>query len=161
MFGHATPRSFLWLVCLYAVLIIGCGGDDDDDDWVGTWSLEAVDGQSLEQSLAEDLEEGITVSIVTNSWTFNSDETVEAEFAVKLAFKEGGSEFAITSSTKIMGTYSLSGPNYTLAVATEGEAADFFREIGGTDEDAGTWSISGNTLTLNSNDGSTIVFKEK
>ena len=41
MFGQVIPRSFLWFVSLCAILIIGiigCGGDDDDNEWVGTWS---------------------------------------------------------------------------------------------------------------------------
>lgn len=44
MFGHEIPRSFFWLVCLHAVLIIGiigCGGDDDNE-WVGTWEIETI-----------------------------------------------------------------------------------------------------------------------
>ena len=162
MFGQAIPRSFSWVVNLYAVLIIGiigCGGDDDDNDWVGTWSIETIDGQSLDQTFAEDFgEESINPSIVTNNWTFDSDETMEGEFAVKLEAKEGGTEFSVQSSVKIMGTYSLSGSNYTLTITTEGEASTFF---GGADEDTGTWSREGNTLTLNSDDGSTIVFKKQ
>ena len=71
MFGQAIPRSFLWLVSLWAVLIIGiigCGGDDDDNDWVGTWAIETIDGQNFEQALGESFgEEEVNVSIVTNS----------------------------------------------------------------------------------------------
>ena len=161
MFGQVIPRSFLRLVGLCAVLIIGiigCGGDDNDNEWGGTWEIETIDGQSLDQSFAEGEELGVDISIVTNSWTFNDDETMEAEFAVKLETKEGGSEFSVQSSVKLMGTYSLSGSNYTLTITTEGEATTFF---GGADEDTGTWSRSGNTLTLNSDDGETIVFKKK
>ena len=62
MFGQVIPRSFVWFVSLCVVLIIGiigCGGDDDggddngagDNEWVGTWSLETVDGQTLDQVL--------------------------------------------------------------------------------------------------------------
>ena len=164
MFGQVIPRSFLCLVSLYAVLtigIVGCGGDeaDDENEWVGTWAIESVDGESLEQTLAADFgEDSINLSIVTNNWTFNSDETMEAEFAVKLEAKEGGSEFSVQSSVKLMGVYSLSGSSYTLTVTTEGAETTFF---GGTDADTGTWSRSGNTLTLNSDDGTTIVFKKK
>ena len=161
MFGQVIPRSFLRLVSLWAVLIIGvtgCGGDDEENEWVGTWETETIGGQSVDQSFAEGEELGVDISIVTNSWTFNDDETMEAEFAVKLEAKEGGSEFSVQSSVKLMGTYSLSGSNYTLTITTEGEATTFF---GGADEDTGTWSRSGNTLTLNSDDGETIVFKKK
>ena len=164
MFGQIIPRSFLWLVSLWAILIIGiisCGGDDDDNDWVGTWTMETIDGQSLEQSFEEDYgEEQINISIITNNWTFNSDGTMEAEFAVKIEAKEGGSEISVQSSGKGTGTYSLSGSNYILTVTME-VGGGLLGDEGSTDEDTGTWSRSGNTLTLNSDDGETIVFKKK
>ena len=78
--------------------------------------------------------------------------------------KEQGLEFSGQGSIKMMGTYTLSDSNYTLT-PTEVEGAGLFEgevvPIGPTDEDTGTWSISGNTLTLNSDDGSTIVFQKK
>ena len=58
-----------------------------------------------------------------------------------------------------MGTYTLSGSNYTLT-PTELEGTGFFEgetTVFGSDEDTGTWSRSGNTLTLNDDDGSTLV----
>ena len=174
MFGQVIPRSFLWFVSLCAVLIIGiisCGGDDngadngaDDNEWGGTWSLETFDGESFKQALDE---EGLNVSIVTNNWTFNSDGTIEVEVAVKLEATEGGSEISVNISTKPTGTYSLSGSNYTLTITEEGEVTGLLTVLfGGTDfegtaEDTGTWSRKGNTLTLNSDDGTVIVLKKK
>ena len=163
MFGQVIPRSFVWFVSLCAVLIIGiigCGGDDDDNnEWGGTWAMETVDGQSLEQSFSGDFgEDGINVSITTNNWTFNDDGTMEAEIGLKIEAKEGSSEISANISTKATGTYSLSGSNYTLTITTEGEETGFF---GDTEEDTGTWSRKGSTLTLNSDDGETIVFKKK
>ena len=163
MFGQVIPRSFLWLVTLCVILIIGvvgCGGDDDESDWVGTWSLETVDGQSLEQTSAAEFGElGIDVSIVTNSWTFNGDGTVEAEIRAKIEGEGEGVEITATLSQTATGTYSLSGSSYTLTLEIT------FNLLGGTetqtDEDTGTWSRQGNTLTLNSDDGETTVFKKK
>ena len=97
--------------------------------------------------------EGVTISIVTNNWTFNNDGTLEAEIGFKLGNQEGGSEIAITSSSKITGTYSLSGSNYTLTL--EGIP------IASLKENTGAWSREGNTLTLNSDNGDSIVFKKK
>ena len=142
MFGQAIPRSFLWLVSIWIVLtigIVGCGGDDGDSDseWVGTWSLESLDGQNYEAFWA-----ALGVSIVTNNWTFHDDGTWEAELTL-----EG------LAAVKAMGTYSLSDSNYTatgLSDALDGEEA-------GT----GTWSREGNTLTITSNDGTVIVLKKK
>ncbi len=161
MYHQIIPRSFLWLATLYAVLIIGiigCGGNDnetdDDNEWVGTWSLDTFGGQTLEQVLEQELgTEGVTVSIVINNWTFNDDGTLEAEISFKLGNQGGDSAFAITSSSKTTGTYSLSGSNYTLTL----EEAP----IASLKESTGTWYREGNTLTLNSDNGGSIAFKKK
>ena len=178
MFGQAILRSSLWLVSLWAVLIIGiigCGGDDDDanaNDWVGTWSYETEDDQILEQALAESLgAAGMNVSIVTNNFTFNSDGTMEAEFTFEVEYKEGVSKISHKYSQKYTGTYSLSGTNFTLAtriettMTIEGEESFTVRDTG---EGAGTWYRKENTLTLNGDDsaitifsGDTIIFKKK
>lgn len=153
----------MWFLSFCAVLIIGiigCGGDDNDADedseWVGTWALETVNGQSFEQDFQED---GINVSIITNNWTFNDDGTLEAEMGFKIEDKEGGSVIAITSSIKITGTYSLSGFNYTLTA--DGGFGSFDLDSDTTETDTGTWSRKGNTLTLTSDNDEVIVFKKK
>ena len=160
MFQQAIPRSFLWPVSLYAVLIIGiigCVGDDSEDDdnqWVGTWSLEIFDGQTLEKVLEKELAtEGVIVSIVTNNWMFNNDGTLEAEIGFRLGNQGEDSGIAITSSIKTMGTYSLSGSNYTLTLQEI--------PIASLKESTGAWSREGNTLTLNSDNGNRIAFKKK
>ncbi|RKU13595.1 hypothetical protein C6502_04320 [Candidatus Poribacteria bacterium] len=168
MFAQVTLRSFLWLVSLWAILIIGiisCGGDDDDNDWVGTWAMETVDGESLEQDFAEDFGDADTdLDITANEWTFNNDGTMEMEFGVKFEVKEQGLTISGEGSIRMMGTYSLSGSNYTLT-PKEVEGTGLFEgdvePVGPTDEETGTWSRNGNTLTLNSDDGSTIVFNKK
>ena len=164
MFQQRIPRSFLWLATLYAVLIIAmiaCGSDDngddngaDDNEWGGTWSLDTFDGQTLEQVLEQELgTEGVTVSIVTNSWTFNDNGTLEAEISFQIGNQGGDSAFAITSSSKTTGTYSLSGSNYTLTLEEI--------PIASLKESTGTWSREGDILTLNSDNGGSIAFKKK
>jgi len=162
MFQQAIPHSFLWLVSLCAVLIVGiisCGGDEEDNEWVGTWAIESIDGESLEQDFEENFGEEINISIITNDWMFNDDGTIEAEIRVKIEGGEGGTEITATLSQTATGTYSLSGSSYTLTLEIT------YNLFGGaeteTDVDTGTWSRSGNTLTLNSDDGETIVFKKK
>ena len=165
MFGKGIPRSLSWLVSLCVVLsigIIGCGGDGDDaNEWVGTWALEIVDGETFEEAFGE---KGVDVSLDPNSWTFNADGTMEVKYGIKIEVKEEGLEISAEGSINITGTYSLSGSNYTL-IPIEVEGTGLFEEevepVGPTDEDTGTWSRTGDTLTLNSDDGSTIVFKKK
>lgn len=143
MFGQVI-RCLLWLVSLCTVLtigIIGCGSDDhdgsSDSKWVGNWSLESLDGQNYEAFWA-----ALGYSIVTNNWTFHDDGTWEAKLTL-----EG------LESVKSMGTYSLSGSNYTATGLSEA--------LEGTETDAGTWSRTGNTLTITSNDGTVIVLKKQ
>ena len=165
MLQQVIPRSFLWLVSIWAILtigILGCGGDDDENEWVGTWAIDSTDGESIEQTFAEGEELGIDFSIDPNRWTFNDDGTMDVEFGVAFETEEQGFVISGQGSIKIMGTYSLSGSNYTLTPTTvegtgilEGEPPP----IAATDTDTGTWSREGDTLTLNSDDGSTIVFK--
>ena len=168
MFQQVIPRSFLWLVSIWAVLtigIIGCGGDDDDNEWVGTWAIETIDGQSFEQGFAEEFGDAIELSITANEWTFDSDGTMEMELGMKLEVKEQGLDVSGEGSIKMTGTYVLSGSSFTLT-PTEVEGTGLFEGevgVGPTNEDTGTWSRQGNTLTLNtaSDDGGTIVLKKK
>lgn len=82
--------------------------------------METIEGRSFDQLFAEGFgEEGVDVSIVANSWTFDSDGTMEAEIAMKFDAKP----------------------------------------VSPTDEDTGTWSRIGNSLTQISNDGIALVFK--
>ncbi len=168
MFQHVNLRSFLWMVTLYVVLIIGTlGCGRDDDNWVGTWSLETIDGQRLEQLLAEDIgRAGLNASFVTNSWTFNSDGTMEAEIEIKFTGKIEGVEDSASISIKVTGTYSLLDANYTLIITSgtrvlitpEGVETD---PLTGSDEDTGTWTREGSTLILFSDSDETSVFKKK
>ena len=165
MFQQVSPRSFFWLVTLCVSLIIGvvgCGGDSDNDDdgWGGTWAIESVDGQSYELFLKEDFGgDEVDVSVVANEWTFNDDGTLEAENKIKIEGGAGGSEITATISQNATGTYSLSGSSYTLTLEI---TINFLSEAETeTEEDTGTWSRTGNTLTLTSDDGEIITFKKK
>ena len=153
MFRQRTPRSFLWFVSLWAVLSIGsisCEGDGDDNNWIGTWAVETIDGQTYEQIFEE---EGKT-SIVTNNWTFNDDGTMEAEVALQIS--------GAVSLYEMMGTYSLSGSNYTVT-ATTAEKTGFFETYPSVSSAVytGTWSIKESTLTLSRDDGTIAVLKKK
>ena len=112
MYRQMIPRSFLWLVNTVAILVIGitgCGGsesDADNNEWVGTWSLETIDGQSMEQNYSYFGD----ATIVTNTWRFNSDGFLEGEFAVKIAPKQVDSGELEIGSIKLTGTYFLSAP---------------------------------------------------
>ena len=174
MYGQVIPRLFLWLVSLCAALtigIIGCGGDggDGDDggdtDWVGTWSLESVDGTNIRQQL-DQFEQlagvfGQVLKITfADDWTFDDDGTWHRETAYEVDEGDGPE----ASSFEGWGTYSLSGSDYSLTVTevtgeVETDAIDI--ELHFEDLANGTWSISGDTLTLTGDGGSTVSLKKK
>ena len=171
MFQHLNLRSFLWIVTLYAALIIGTiGCGREGDDWVGTWSLETVGDESWQQVLEYEYGEGFaeSFSLLTNNWMFNSDGTLEVEFAIRLTGKIDGVDVLVNISGKFAGTYRLSDANYTFIISSgtvvattpEGAETDTFTEED-ADEDTGTWSRDGDTLRLSSDENEDLVFKKK
>ena len=177
MFGQVILRSFLWFLSFCAVLIIGiisCGGDDneaDDNEWVGTWAVETIDGENIQvqfeaiELLAEAFGEERDISY-TDNWTFDDDGTWHREVTMKVETADDRE----TASSEFMGTYSLSGSDYTITVndvtvIAEGdvdflEEADAETDFESGDIETGTWSRNGDTLTLTSDDDEVIVFKK-
>ena len=97
MFQQVIPRSFVWLVSLGTVLIIGiigCGGEDDENEWVwhmGNRKLLMV--KVLNKVFVEDEEFGdaeIDFSITANEWTFSDDGTMEMELGMKFESERAG-----------------------------------------------------------------------
>ena len=158
------PSGVIWIsivVILCAVLTIGITGCGlyNENPWVGTWTRETFDGLSLAEWVKEyEEDEGVSITITANSWTFNSDGLMEMEFALKGRSLQG--------SVKFTGTYSLSGSNFTITFMA-GKATGVFNggEINSADTIGvltytGTWHRQGNTLTLNVDDDS-IVLRRK
>ena len=170
--------SLLWLVSLCAVLITNSinWSEFGDDEWIGTWTLESVGGQSIQQQV-EAIEllvaafgaDEIDISY-TDDWTFNGDGTWHRDviWSERTASKQETIPFGF------MGAYFFSGSNYTLTL-TEGvrtaltthtddvkggiialETETDFAKI-----DTGTWTENGGVLTLTSNGGQVLVFKKK
>lgn len=135
---------------------------DDDKDWIGTWAVDSIDGESLESTFEE---EEANVSIITNHWTFNKEGRVEGKIQIKWE-GEGIKIIEINEST--VGTYSLNDAIYarTLEITTEetyneGEGKTRTEVETTTEVDTGTWSRTGNILTLNSDNKKITVFKKK
>jgi len=163
MNNKENPRSFLWFVHLCTVLIItvilGCnegggsgslfGGDyeDNDNEWVGTWELTTVDGQSWERFLAED---GANVSILTNNWEFFNDGTLEVIVEFQIETEE---DVIIPVVHEAGGTYILTDTGYTLKF--NGVGTDFFQNS------TGTWLSTRHTLKLTSDDSTIVRFTKK
>ena len=159
-----------WLVSLCTVLaigIIGCGGGDseDDNELVGTWRLESVDGATIQQTidqfkqLAAAFGQEIEISY-TEDWTFESDGMWRRALTLVAPNEAGEVE---TNSFEATGTYSLSGSNYSITITgttgvdpTEDIQADIDFDFAGIIN--GTWSIDGSALTLTGAGGTTLGF---
>ena len=158
------PSGVIWIsivVILCAVLTIGITGCGlyNEDPWVGSWTRETFDDQTLEQWVEEfEEDEGVSITITANSWTFSSDGSMEQEFALK-----GGS---LQGSVKATGIYWLSGSDFTLTfMAIKATGVFNGGEIKNADTATGvltytgTWHRQGNTLTLNVDDDAIVLRK--
>ena len=162
-----------WLVSLCIVLtigIIGCGGGegDDDNELVGTWTLESVDGATIQETidqfkqLAAAFGQDLEISY-TEDWTFESDGMWRRESTLVAPNDAGEVE---TSSFEAIGTYSLSGSNYSITITgttgadpTEDIQADIDFDF--ADIINGTWAIDGSALTLTGAGGTTLDFERQ
>ncbi len=168
MFKQVRFYKFM-LVILCAGLMIGvsgCSEDEEDNPWVGTWSLETFEGESVESQIAEAKLVatifGIEISY-SDMWTFHEDETWQRDITIMVD--------EITESYEVMGTYALSDANYTLTPMSstipveETDTGDDLDTLGSTfgntEIDIGTWSVEGDTLTLTSDTGKVYGFKKE
>ena len=176
-FKPVTPCLLVFVSLWISFLMIGITscGEDDDNKWVGTWTLETVDGESTQaqfeaiellfESLAEAFggdETDIDISY-TDEWTFDDDGAWDREATIVALNFDDTIE---TISIEGVGTYSLSGPNYTITLkSVQGHDSDLgtVQEIdfGYEDTDTGTWLINGDILTLTSDNGYVLGFKKK
>ena len=174
MFQHESHIMLVFVslwIFLLMIGITGCG-EDDDNELVGTWTLETVDGQSLEQFIAEESE----YFAATSELTFYNDGLMVVEATIEVEAKGDGLDFSGRFSTRSTATYSLSGSNFTVTlvkIEVIEETGDF-KDIGVEelyeesvdllDESTatGSWSRKGNTLTLIDDlDGVVRVYKKK
>ena len=167
------------------------GEDRYYDEWFGVWSLETFDGQSWDQLFAEQLfGKGVknfssSYSTNNNTWLFSFDGTWMAELDFQLStlrlsrkvsstYDLLGNRYTITWSkhtgfVDFLSYTPPSKPNTFGLIDGLGELINAValntlsdeRQADGEPIDTGIWSRNDNTLTLTSDDGTTIVFKKK
>ena len=134
-------------------------------------AIETVDGKNVQAQfeafalLAQAFGEEVDISYI-DARTFDDDGTWHREVTLDVETADERD----TTSFEVMGTYSLSGSNYTITVndvtvIAEGdvdflEEADAETDFESGDIETGTWSRNGDTLTLTSDDGHVLGFKK-
>lgn len=154
--------AMIWLFAIFVVPLGGCEDligplhdrlhemekePEEKVDWVGTWSLESIDGVSLNDLFGEEFGE---IGYGFADWTFYEDGNWWAWFFFEFIGEGIGGSFWI----ELSGTYALDGSNYVLNI--DMDAPTFF--IGDSDPNTGTWRIEHDRLTLTDDAGTVIVF---
>lgn len=145
MFKLVTHSLFMF-VSLWIFLLMmsttGCG-EGADNEWVGTWTVLTIDGESVEQNFEQEVGES---TAATWEWRFDNDGMFEFELKAK------NFDLSEEGSIILSGTYSISDFNYTMLpmkMVGTGDAAEFSEDFDSSDQITGTWSRKGNTLTIN------------
>ena len=124
-----------------------------DNEWVGGWSLESINGESFENFFAVDDE--VVATVTDNHWSFEADGNWYAKMVVTISNDEQGSIFRSETVLKLAGTYSLAGERYTFTLTQGGLFFEASDEV-----DTGTWETVDDRLILHSDDGEIVVFTE-
>ena len=121
-----------------------------NEAWLGRWSLESIGSRSTGQHLAGSLQSDIFISW---NWTFYAD----GQFESKLIQDTGQGIITTTAS----GTYQVSGDMYETmlneAIMSMGETSVPIPNV--TSHQIGTWSRTGETLSIIPAGSPTKVFK--
>ncbi len=158
-----TETVLRLLLLLSFIGFVGCGGDDDDGGWVGSWSVESIDGESVErgaaESFAEEFDDVETEASMT--YEFGSDGTMEWNTSIKLE-AEGVS---LSGGAILRGSYTLTGDTFVMEIDSI-EGSGFMKQLleeegESLDTIRGTWVRDGSTLTLTDDDDSVIVLKKE
>ena len=124
-----------------------------NEEWLGVWLVDSIDGDSPEQHLAARL---VSDRFVSWEYTFFDDGT----FASKLS-QDTGSGILVTT---ILGTYQVSGNRYTTettsAAASMNTTSMPIPDAVGLNQ-AGMWSRVGEALTLDPVGSSVTVLNRK
>jgi hypothetical protein len=133
-----APAATLALSLLASTACSGDNGGTDPGDIFGTYTLRTVNGSAVPVTAVdtvEDLGDGetvhIVVRIVSGSLTLNSNNTYRAQLDMETTVD--GEPMDLFSDLDVEGTFAVSGSVITFDPG---------------DEDSGTATISGNTITI-------------
>ena len=126
----------------------------DENPLVGVWTIETIDGQTLEMAIPQAQE----LADFFDIWTFYRDGRYERLWGWTPAANADGVFVSPPLYFSIDGTYSVEGSQFAVTV----ENSTFFGDVPNPgEEQSGTWVRDRSTLTLAFDDGTVIVLKAK
>ena len=150
----------LFIVVL-AITLCGCEAlvdtvvtQPEENPLVGAWTIETIDGETLEMAIpgAQELADFFDI------WTFYRDGQYERIWGWTPAANADGVFVSPPLYFSIDGTYTVEDSRFTMTV----ENSMFFGDAPNPgDEMSGTWVREKSTLTLTFDDGTVIVLKER
>ena len=176
--------KMLALVAMSLLVIIGCGGDEEEpeepskEDLVGSWEVVSIGGETPDKLAASILGgDGVEtkatkkdyVFVADNSWYANLGFQGEADLGSGLSIT-GGMTFSLKGKYTVSGSKLssvLEEVNVTLTpkdlwesggITEEAVEQELRGEIFSTE--SYTWSLSGNTLNLIDDEGSKTVLRK-
>ena len=148
-------------IVILAITLCGCDAfvdtiltQPEENPLVGVWTIETIDGQTLEMAIpgAQELADFFDI------WTFYRDGRYERIWGWTPAANADGVFVSPPLYFSIDGTYSVEGSRFTMTV----ESSMFFGDAPNPgDEMSGTWVREESTLTLTYDAGTVIVLKER
>ena len=148
-------------IVILAITLCGCEAvvdtivtQPEENPLVGVWTIETIDGQTLEMAIpgAQELADFFDI------WTFYRDGRYERIWGWTPAANADGVFVSPPLYFSIDGTYTVEGSRFTMTV----ENSMFFGDAPNPgDEMSGTWVREESTLTLTYDDGTVIVLKER
>ena len=148
-------------IVILAITLCGCDAfvdtiltQPEENPLVGVWTIETIDGQTLEMAIpgAQELADFFDI------WTFYRDGRYERIWGWTPAANADGVFVSPPLYFSIDGTYSVEGSRFTMTV----ENSMFFGDAPNPgDEMSGTWVREESTLTLTYDAGTVIVLKER
>ena len=148
-------------IVILAITLYGCDAfvdtivtQPEENPLVGVWTIETIDGQTLEMAIpgAQELADFFDI------WTFYRDGRYERIWGWMPAANADGVFVSPPLYFSIDGTYTVEGSRFTMTV----ENSLFFGDVPNPgDEMSGTWVREKSTLTLTFDDDTVIVLKER
>ena len=174
-------------ILIGSAIFLSCGGDEEKrepeepsrEDIIGSWEIVSIDGETPDE-LAASLfgEDEVETKATKKDYVFVADSSWYANLGFQGEIDLGnGLSVTFEMNFAINGKYTVSGSKLSFVYESVNvilEPKDLWESIGITENDleqqfrsdflfdieSGTWSLSGNTLTLTNNGGNKTVLRK-